>query len=592
MKTSHNSSLLFAAALLFAATNNNNNNNNVVSGVSWPKWRSSSSDEEKNSRKLAEQHVATVVNNNSIENIIHKEKRYVLYNSRRLTGECLPICYDPSPSPVNTVAPVDPTVAPVDPTVAPVDPTVAPVDPTVAPVDPTVAPVDPTVAPVDPTDAPVDPTVAPVSPTNNPTPRPTDKIEGSYECRKLPDYLRDYTAIVKGNFLTAANSRYKIAVEGLYDNPSDDDNVEVVSNGRIYYGELGHGNLNYNGGHTRINSLSDAHGEPDFTYFQWLAQNLEDSEDNNGNIVKVFTSGNAGSGPNGCYTNQDVAPMVMNPEGRKTLAVFNTADDICLEAVEGFEWEPFFGPSVLAPFSKVKLTNARLDGVLIARSFHCGDPTVSLAGGSAAYAGSLDCGQTPSPTDSPTVGEEPVDPANFCHNLAVKHGCNTSPGSSCQIDPGPNNEPSCGEGVPEGYYPDLTNCMGYCKCTGTAAPSRYEVVGHNLYYDHKEASAAYLPGIWGKDGGNGAHGTHGGIPTGQDGRMSWEGTLRPPGTCGPGWECDGPNDNKTHPYDACKSFFQCINGSPQQLQHCGAGTKYDGSICNHEWAVTCQVPPA
>ena len=34
----------------------------------------------------------TIVNNNTIESIIHSEKRYVLYNSRRLSGECRKCC--------------------------------------------------------------------------------------------------------------------------------------------------------------------------------------------------------------------------------------------------------------------------------------------------------------------------------------------------------------------------------------------------------------------------------------------------------------------------------------------------------------------
>lgn len=49
---------------------------------------------------IEEEVIATVVNSNTIESIIHQEKRFVLFNSRRLTGECLPICTDQPPSPM------------------------------------------------------------------------------------------------------------------------------------------------------------------------------------------------------------------------------------------------------------------------------------------------------------------------------------------------------------------------------------------------------------------------------------------------------------------------------------------------------------
>eukprot|EP00665_Eupelagonemidae_sp_cell47_P016544 gene16544-biopygen2066 len=70
----------------------------------------------------------------------------------------------------------------------------------------------------------------------------------------------------------------------------------------------------------------------------------------------------------------------------------------------------------------------------------------------------------------------------------------------------------CGEGVPEGYYPDLSNCHSYCKCTGTIAPARYETCQHGLLWDtHAQGNNEYLPGNWGKQGGNGLHGTNGGV---------------------------------------------------------------------------------
>lgn len=54
-------------------------------------------------------HLPTAINSKSIRKIIHSEKRFTLYNSRRLTGECLPICHDLTPSPMIVA---DPTPSP------------------------------------------------------------------------------------------------------------------------------------------------------------------------------------------------------------------------------------------------------------------------------------------------------------------------------------------------------------------------------------------------------------------------------------------------------------------------------------------------
>jgi hypothetical protein len=115
---------------------------------------------------------ATRINSDSIEEITLSEKRFVLYNSRRLTGECLPICTAEAPTvePTNAPTTKTPTRAPAE---APtVEPTNAPTTKT-----PTRAP---TAAPtVEPTNAPTTktPTRAPaaaptVEPTNAPTTTP------------------------------------------------------------------------------------------------------------------------------------------------------------------------------------------------------------------------------------------------------------------------------------------------------------------------------------------------------------------------------------------------------------------------------------
>jgi len=75
-----------------------------------------------------------------------------------------------------------------------------------------------------------------------------------------------------------------------------------------------------------------------------------------------------------------------------------------------------------------------------------------------------------------------------------------------------NGNESCPEGIPAGYYPDLTNKIGYCKCTGTSASSRYEKCPNGLHWD--SVKWAYLTGN-GPDGtllGSGGYfGTGGGL---------------------------------------------------------------------------------
>mmetsp|Transcript_12097 Transcript_12097/g.13670 ORF Transcript_12097/g.13670 Transcript_12097/m.13670 type:complete len:203 (+) Transcript_12097:63-671(+) len=54
----------------------------------------------------------TVVNSRTLESIISNEKRFVLYNSRRLTGECLPICAEDTPKGPQLKTTITPTNSP------------------------------------------------------------------------------------------------------------------------------------------------------------------------------------------------------------------------------------------------------------------------------------------------------------------------------------------------------------------------------------------------------------------------------------------------------------------------------------------------
>ena len=88
----------------------------------------------------------TSVNSRSLKTIIHEERRFVLFNSRRLSGECLPICSEPEPTNKPTFPPVAEaqTLSPTSPerTRRPTDP------PTLEPTkDPSASPTKATATP-------------------------------------------------------------------------------------------------------------------------------------------------------------------------------------------------------------------------------------------------------------------------------------------------------------------------------------------------------------------------------------------------------------------------------------------------------------
>jgi len=217
---------------------------------------------------------------------------------------------------------------------------------------------------------------------------------------------------VKEDMLSAAHTiAYDLAVEGTFGNPYQS-SITISPKGHIWYGKLGSGLFNYNGGKTQINSLTEVNPSIDYSYYEWLARNIKDS-DNGRYRVKVFTSGTPPSGgKNGCFTLRSLRPKstdeAAQPDGKVTLAVFNTSDDICLETSDGRA----FGPSVLAPFSKVTLKSNFIDGVFISKNFVSTNSGAQLHG--LGYEGTIECiddsapvgGSTPTPTGSPV--EEPT----------------------------------------------------------------------------------------------------------------------------------------------------------------------------------------
>ena len=214
------------------------------------------------------------------------------------------------------------------------------------------------------------PTISPkpsssVSPTVSmvPSSPPSCVNLGSFECKAFSFDTFDtinYSLITKEDTVSAAKNVYKkMYVGGNLSNPSSS---SVTVGGHVYYGSITEPiNTNFNGGKTK---LSDLPNPPiDFEYYEWLATHIEGGLFDNGYEVIVVTQ------PKGsCYTMYDfLGTAAQGSNNGKTLIVFTFNDEICLtKTPDGRQ----FGPSVLAPFSKVTLTNAGyLDGIVIAKSF-------------------------------------------------------------------------------------------------------------------------------------------------------------------------------------------------------------------------------
>ncbi|KAL7552796.1 hypothetical protein ACHAWF_016052, partial [Thalassiosira exigua] len=197
---------------------------------------------------------------------------------------------------------------------------------------------------------------------SSPSASPTSPVNPEYDCTSFSDdgTTMGYSVIIEENTNSAAKNVYKkMFVGGNLRNPSQS---SITVGGHVYYGSMTLPiNTNFNGGKTQ---LSDAGAPPlDFEYYKWLAMHIKAGSYGNGYEVIVETQ------PKGsCYDMYDfLGPAAQGSNNGKTLVVFNFSDNVCLtKTSDGRQ----FGPSVLAPFSKVTLTNAGyLDGIVIARRF-------------------------------------------------------------------------------------------------------------------------------------------------------------------------------------------------------------------------------
>jgi hypothetical protein len=194
-----------------------------------------------------------------------------------------------------------------------------------------------------------------------PTGKPTCVAGPSFSCVAFYNHPTfNYSVITLGNAASAAKNVYKnMFVGGNLSNPGTS---SIAVNGHVYHGDIIMPiNTNFNGGKTKLSLMSSP--PLAFAYYEWLATHLVAGVYENGYQVVVATQ------PKGsCYHMYDfLGTNAQGSNNGKTLIVFTFSDHICLtKTPDGRQ----FGPSVLAPFSDVTLTDAGyLDGVIIARNF-------------------------------------------------------------------------------------------------------------------------------------------------------------------------------------------------------------------------------
>lgn len=160
-------------------------------------------------------------------------------------------------------------------------------------------------------------------------------------------------------------------------------------------------NFQTNGGMSTDFSLDNT---IDFGHFEWIANHVVPSEEGDYKVILKTTGGTFSTAD---FRGADG----QGSDNGKTLVVFNTQEDIILTATDSGRQ---FGPSVIAPFAKVKLDGAAgyVDGFIVAKSFATtGDNQSGLQMHGNGFSGLLAC-EVPvvetTPVASPVAVPAPV----------------------------------------------------------------------------------------------------------------------------------------------------------------------------------------
>jgi len=200
----------------------------------------------------------------------------------------------------------------------------------------------------------------------------------------MPPGAAEESLITQGDAKVSAHDVYTgIAIGGMFSDGSPNESGNI--GGLATYKQRNGEKWNIKGGQKQ---------EPlrfDWSQFGSLAKTAVSSSSGQYKVV-VVTKG-------GTYSLYDFVPGGQGEDNGKTLVIFNTDQDVILTKTNDGRQ---FGPSVLAPFSKVTLQNDAgfIDGCLIAKTFTSGDGSLQMHGD--CYKGTITC-QVEATTAAPTT---------------------------------------------------------------------------------------------------------------------------------------------------------------------------------------------
>jgi len=227
-----------------------------------------------------------------------------------------------------------------------------------------------------PTSSPTPPTPVPPAPTSQPVVTPAPVPTAAYNCA-LPTATLNYALITAGDAKVSAHDVYRaVHIGGTLTDGSTNDNVISANyqNQVSWMGALGSpvkptagATLEIKGPNVQNvpyplpNYVVGGSPQLDFAFYEWLTRNAKSSTSGNYMVVVVTTGGTYNTenfrGPNG-----------QGSDNGNTLVIFNTNQDVTLDCTSSSRQ---FGPSVIAPFSKVIIKGRAgyVDGLVVAKQF-------------------------------------------------------------------------------------------------------------------------------------------------------------------------------------------------------------------------------
>lgn len=201
----------------------------------------------------------------------------------------------------------------------------------------------------------------------------------------LPSYLADFALITEGDASLGPKNIYKgIAIGGTLTDVDPNLNNAVSTNfgnTQSYIFNNGTLNFSFNGqGATYGATLADA--GINFEALRCLARKATSSESGQFKVVVMETGGS--------FDTFDFRNGGQGEDNGNTLVIFNTDQDVTLQSVAGRQ----FGPSVLAPFSKVIIPGdiGFVDGFVVAKTFESvGSASTSVQLHGDTYNGPITC---------------------------------------------------------------------------------------------------------------------------------------------------------------------------------------------------------